>query len=86
MPIKIEDLKANNQDYLLVRWEEGQLVMEPACACGNFLDDDYNCKVCGRQCDCTFMACQDPQALSVAEKLIQGNPTFRNFKASLIVE
>lgn len=84
MPIKLEDLKNDRQDYFIVHWENDQLVMEPHCYCGNELEEDFYCADCDRKCDCTFLACRDGQALSLAEKLIHGEPTFKNFKVSLI--
>lgn len=84
MPVTLHTLKSLRQDYLLAKWEGAELVMEPSCACGNALEEDYFCHSCKRECDCTFIACNDPQALSVVEKLIQGNPSFKNFKASLL--
>jgi hypothetical protein len=84
MAITLEALKTLRQDYLLAHWENGELVMEPSCSCGNMLEDDYFCKACGRKCDCTFIACGDTQALSIVEKLIHGNPNFKKFTASLL--
>ena len=84
MPINLEHLKRTQQDYYIARWEDNELVMEPFCFCGNALDEDFFCKKCDRECDCTFVACCDPQSLSVAEKLINGSPSFRNFKISML--
>lgn len=84
MAITLQTLKSSQQDYLLARWENDQLVMEPYCYCGTTLDEDYFCKACNRECNCTFIACNDPQALSIVEKLINGNPSFRNSEASLL--
>lgn len=84
MPMKLEDLKASQQDYYLAHWEDNQLVMEPFCHCGNALDEDYFCSECERECDCTFVACYDPQSLSVVEKMINGNPSFRNYQVSML--
>ncbi len=84
MPVTREKLKELRQDFLLASWEDEQLVMEPFCHCGKALEEDFYCKDCGRECQCTFVACSDPRALSVAERLISGNPDFKNFKASLL--
>lgn len=84
MPITLDVLKSRKQDYFIARWEDEQLVMEPHCFCGNELDADFFCKDCNRSCDCTFVACTDAQALSMLEKLIHGEPTFKNFEASLL--
>ncbi|MFP5212070.1 MAG: hypothetical protein ACLGPL_01690 [Acidobacteriota bacterium] len=74
------------QDFLLASWEDGELVMEPYCHCGNQLGEDYFCTACNRECDCTFIAATSPQALAVAEKLISGNPNFKTYNASLLDE
>ncbi len=84
MSITMDDLKKEQRDHFIVKWEDGQLVMEPHCFCGDELDEDFFCADCNRKCDCAFLACSDALSLSVAEKLIHGDPTFKNFKASLI--
>jgi hypothetical protein len=84
MPVTIEQLKSKKIDYLLASWEEGQLVMEPFCSCGSLLEEDYRCPGCNRTCDCKFVACSSAQALTVVEKLIAGNPNFRNFESAMI--
>ena len=84
MPVTFDQLKARQQDYLVARMEEDQLVMEPFCACGTALDEDYHCPVCQRECDCHFIACADPQAMAIVEKLVQGNPNFKNYLVSLL--
>ncbi len=84
MAPSMDSLKTLHQDYLLARWENNELAMQPFCSCGSILGEDYFCSKCNRECDCTFIMCEDPQALSVVQKLIQGNPSFRNYKASLL--
>ena len=84
MAITLEDLAARGQDYLLAYWENGELVMEPTCSCGNALEENFFCGKCNRECDCTFIACNDPQALAVAEKLVAGNPNFKNYRTALL--
>ena len=84
MPVTAEILKQHQQDYLIAKWENGELVMEPVCSCGSPLDEDYFCKKCQRKCNCNFIACSDPQAFSIVEKLLQGNPNFKNFEAALL--
>lgn len=85
MPVSLEDLKCKLLDYYYAHWENGELIIEPFCACGNALDEDYFCKECSRECDCRFIACEDPQALNTVEKLVHGNPGFKNFRASLLL-
>lgn len=86
MPIKREDLQKKQKDYFLARWENEELIMEPFCYCGSPLEEDYFCEKCKRQCTCTFVACKDPETLSVVRKFIHGNPRFREFEASLLDE
>lgn len=84
MSITQETLKQSGQDHFIVKEEDGQFVMEPHCACGNELDEDFFCEACNRKCDCTFFACKDHQSLNMAEKLVHGDPSFKNFKAALV--
>ena len=86
MAVSIDALKEEQQDYYVAKWENNELVVEPFCHCGSSLDEDFFCRECNRECDCTFFVCSDPQAFSVVEKLISGSPSFRNFKASLLDE
>lgn len=84
MAVTLKELASRGLDYLLARWENNELVLEPACSCGNELEEDFFCNKCGRECNCTIIACSDPQALAVAEKLVAGNPNFKNYKAVLL--
>jgi hypothetical protein len=86
MAITLDDLRLRAIDYLLASTEDGQLVLEPFCSCGSALDEDYRCSLCGKVCDCKFVACSGAQALWVVEKLISGSPGFRGFEASLLVK
>lgn len=86
MAITLDDLKMRAVDYLLASIEAGELILEPFCSCGTALDENYHCAKCGKVCDCKFVACSSPQALGIVEKLVAGNPNFRNFKSSLLVE
>ncbi len=85
MPITTDDLKSRAIDYLLASTQDGELILEPFCSCGHSLDEDYHCAQCGKVCDCRFVACSGAQALGIVEKLISGNPGFRNFEAALLV-
>ena len=84
MAISLDILKSKGIDYLLASIEDGQLVLEPTCSCGTPLEEDYHCPECDRDCKCKFVACTSPQALAIVDKLISGNPNFRNFDAALI--
>jgi hypothetical protein len=86
MAITLDDLKSRAIDYLLASIEDGQLVLEPFCSCGSPLDEDYHCELCGKVCECKFVACSGAQALGVVGKLISGSPGFRDFEASLLVK
>ena len=65
------------------RLEDGQLVMEPYCSCGNPLDEDYHCDQCDQRCRCTDIMCEDQATLNLVEKYIHTSPKFRNFNAML---
>ena len=63
--------------------EDGQLVMEPYCSCGNLLDEYYHCEKCKRYCRCTDILCENQATLNLVEKYIRTSPRLRNFNASL---
>ena len=63
--------------------EDGQLVMEPYCKCGNLLDEYYHCDKCKRHCRCTDILCEDQATLNLVEKYIRTSPRLRNFNATL---
>ncbi len=73
-----------SQDYYLAYWEDGQLSMEPYCRCGTQLSDDFFCSTCDRECDCTLVVCKDSESQAVVQKLIHGNPSFRNFQMTIV--
>jgi hypothetical protein len=79
-------LRARREDYYLASWQHGELMLEPHCACGTVLEEDFLCRQCVRECDCTWILCEDAQTLSVVEKFIHGNPSFRHYRAALIHE
>ena len=63
--------------------EDGALVLEPQCSCGNPLDESYFCDKCDKRCQCTDILCEDQATLTIVEKYIHTSPKFRNFKAML---
>ena len=63
--------------------EDGELVMEPYCSCGNFLDEMYYCDACKRHCHPTDILCEDEKALRMVDQYIRTSPKFRKFKAML---
>ncbi|SFM96970.1 hypothetical protein [Thermodesulforhabdus norvegica] len=82
--IKLKEIRRKGRDYFLASWQEGELVLEPHCFCGQELEEDYVCPVCERSCNITCFVCKDPQALAVVEKFIFGHPQFRDFEAYLL--
>lgn len=72
---------SGGNDYFFATMEEGSLAMEPYCACGNRLPEEYFCEKCNRQCRCTEIACDNEETLEFIDHLIATNPKFRNFKA-----
>jgi hypothetical protein len=63
--------------------EDGQLVMEPYCSCGNPLDETYDCDKCNKHCQCTDILCDDQATLKLVEKYIRTSPKFRKLNAML---
>ena len=65
------------------RLEDGQLVMEPYCSCGNQLDEGYNCDKCNKRCQVPDILCEDQATLHLVEKYARTSPKFRNFNVML---
>jgi hypothetical protein len=65
------------------RLEDGQLVMEPYCSCGNLLDESYHCDKCDQHCQCPDILCEDQATLNLVEKYVRTSPKFRNFNVML---
>ncbi|MEM5788572.1 MAG: hypothetical protein AAGU11_14765 [Syntrophobacteraceae bacterium] len=86
MATTLQFLKANGIDYLLASIEDGQLILEPFCSCGNLLDEKYHCPECNKVCECRMVACTSAQSLAIVERLVAGNPNFRGFDATLLDE
>jgi hypothetical protein len=82
MGITLDELRNLERDYFLARWENEELVMEPHCCQGHALEDQYQCNECDRKCMCTFIVCQDSEALAKVESLLRGNPDFRKFEVA----
>jgi hypothetical protein len=78
------ELKSRQQDYFLAQWVNGALSMVPHCHCGEVLNEKYFCESCNREGDPTFLACEGNVAFSVAQRLIQGNPSFRDFGVAML--
>ena len=77
-----DELRNQKRDYFIARSENGELIMEPHCYCGSVLEAEYYCNECNHKCSCTFIACADPEAFSLAEKLIHGTDDFGKFEAA----
>lgn len=77
---------AENQrvDYFSASLEEGSLVMEPHCSCGETLGEEYFCEACQRQCLCLEIRCDTEETLKHVQGFIQTHPTFKNFRAVLL--
>ena len=63
--------------------EDDYLVLEPHCACGNPLNDDYFCNKCNKQCRCRYIACDDEITLEPAKKYVMQSPKFSAFTVML---
>lgn len=76
----------SDRDYFIAAIEDGELAMRPHCSCGNFLEDDYFCTQCKKQCLCTSVYCVDQETLKVVDDFINKSPSFKNFEARLLTE
>lgn len=73
--------EGGGKDYYLATLEDGSLVMEPHCACGNHLLENYFCERCSKQVHIKDIICDDETTLKFVNGLIATNPKFRNFMA-----
>lgn len=72
-----------SNDYYDAKIENGALQMEPHCACGNPLNDDYFCEKCNRQCRCRHIICDNEETLAQVKQYIRKSPQFSEFTAFL---
>jgi len=63
--------------------EDGELVLEPYCSCGNSLDEMYYCDVCKRHRHPTDVLCEDESTLKMVDRYIRTSSKFSRFKAML---
>ncbi len=82
MTISTQD-QAGAQDFYRARLENGELIMEPFCACGKALNEDYFCDRCQRKCRCEQVFCRDQETLDKVTHYILKSSQFSGFKASL---
>lgn len=75
--------KDTEGDFFYATLEGGGLVMEPHCACGNFLEEEYFCEKCNRQCVCTEIRCRNAATLEHVNGLLKHNEKFKHFNAVL---
>jgi len=83
MAITLSQLRDRKRDYFLARSEGEELQMEPRCYCGKTLEQDYFCTDCNHKCQVTFILCEDPGALALAQKLA-GSPDFHKFEVDAL--
>lgn len=79
----MEEGKEPTRDYFCAALEGGELVLEPHCACGDYLLENYFCDKCQKQCVCTEIRCKDKAALDYVNRFIANNESFRKFRAVL---
>jgi hypothetical protein len=63
--------------------EDGELVLEPYCGCGNQLDETYFCDGCKRHSHPNDILCEDEAALTMVDRYIRTSVKFRKFRAML---
>jgi len=73
-----------SRDYYVASMENDSLVMEPRCACGNPLNDDYFCDKCNRKCHCRHILCDNDTTLGRVKTYIRKSPQFSGFTVKLI--
>ena len=71
------------RDHYMAGLENGSLVMQPHCACGNSLDEDYFCEKCRKKCRCHLIICDKIETLNRVRDYIRKSSQFSGFKAKL---
>lgn len=79
----MEKSKHSEADFYYATLEGGELVMEPHCACGYSLEEEYFCEKCNRQCVCTEIRCRNDATLEYVRGFLESNEKFKNFTAVL---
>lgn len=72
------------RDHYAATLDNGSLVMEPHCACGNPLNEDYFCDRCNRQCHCRQIVCDNETTLDLVKRYIRKSSQLSAFKVKLI--
>jgi hypothetical protein len=80
---KVIEKNEVSRDYYTASLENGSLQLQPYCACGNSLNEDYFCEKCQRKCRCTQIICRDPTTLDLAKRFIRKSSQFSGFIAKL---
>jgi len=75
--------KGRSKDYFYATLEGTELILEPYCACGNPLEEEYFCEKCQKQCLCAEIRCENKATLDYVNQFVQSNKHFRNFNAVL---
>jgi hypothetical protein len=70
-------------DYYKTTMENGSLVMEPHCACGNPINDDYFCEKCNRKCHCRLIVCDNETTFKRVKDYIRKSSQFSGFEVKL---
>jgi hypothetical protein len=78
-----EDRSTAGIDTYYAYIEDGELVLEPYCSCGNRLDEMYFCDACKRHSHPTDILCEDQATLTMVDRYIRTSSKFRKFKAML---
>ncbi|HVO83113.1 MAG TPA: hypothetical protein VMU60_01690 [Syntrophobacteria bacterium] len=63
--------------------EDGELVLEPYCSCGNQLDETYFCDTCKRHSHPADILCEDQATLTIVDRYIRTSSKFHKFRAML---
>ncbi|RLG22426.1 hypothetical protein DRN85_10745 [Methanosarcinales archaeon] len=79
----MEKRKKFKRDFFYATLEGGELVMEPHCACGNYLLEEYYCEKCKKQCRCTEIRCRNKETFEYVNRFLKSNKSFHNFTAVL---
>lgn len=82
--VDLEELKNKGQAFFLVFSENGELVMEPHCFCGEVLEENFTCVKCRQTPEISCFVCKEHELLPVIEKLMRGHPEFRHFSLYLL--
>nr|HID58042.1 hypothetical protein [Desulfobacterales bacterium] len=83
---EIVEEQGRKRDHYRATLENDSLVLQPYCACGNLLGEDYFCDKCNKRCHCNEIICDNQATLELVRKYKRSSPKFSMFNVRLATE